>query len=332
MRPLESAIWNLQSNFTTVQSEARVMSRIRFLSVFICVHLRTTLSDLIELEIMSGFRGFIAFLVLFPLWILVSGGQAWADEPDPGRDDQLGLADLAGYRAALSGKAIADDARHADPPARVGFRDLWERPDAYRGRRVTVRGRVARIFRQGPVGSFPPLLQVWIFSPVGDPFCLVFPRPTAGTGGGQETVTASPTQTDHRPGRTVRFTGTFLKMVRYAAGDGERLAPLIVGDRPPGPAPAEADGLGDRSSKAGGVPRAIGGANPAGAGLDRWGWSPASWGLGLMLAVIAAGILARQHLREAPLRSRSAMRDRLLDPATADPPLLFVDHTDDSLV
>ena len=31
----------------------------------------------------------------------------------------------------------------------------------------------------------------------------------------------------------VRFTGTFLKMVRYAGGDGARLAPLIVGDRLP---------------------------------------------------------------------------------------------------
>ena len=35
------------------------------------------------------------------------------------------------------------------------------------------------------------------------------------------------------PGRMVRFTGTFLKMVRYAGGDGARLAPLIVGDQPP---------------------------------------------------------------------------------------------------
>ena len=34
-------------------------------------------------------------------------------------------------------------------------------------------------------------------------------------------------------GRTVRFTGTFLKMVSYAGGDGARLAPLVVGDRLP---------------------------------------------------------------------------------------------------
>ena len=105
---------------------------------------------------MNGFRRLILFRVLVFLWLSASGGLAWADESETRQDDQLSLADLVGYCAALSGKATADDARPSDPPARVGFRDLWERPDAYRGRRVTVRGRVARIFRQGPVGSFPP--------------------------------------------------------------------------------------------------------------------------------------------------------------------------------
>ena len=38
---------------------------------------------------------------------------------------------------------------------RSKFKDLWNRPDVFRGRRVTVQGRVVRIFRQGPVGSFP---------------------------------------------------------------------------------------------------------------------------------------------------------------------------------
>ena len=33
----------------------------------------------------------------------------------------------------------------------------------------------------------------------------------------------------------VRFTGTFLKMVRYAGSDGPRLAPLIVGGQQPAP-------------------------------------------------------------------------------------------------
>ena len=57
------------------------------------------------------------------------------------------------------------------------------------------------------------------------------------------------TTEDHRPavrlpsiaalGRSVRFTGTFLKMVRYEAGDGGRLAPLVVGDQLPVPVSGE---------------------------------------------------------------------------------------------
>ncbi len=86
-----------------------------------------------------------------------------------GQEDRLGLADLAGYRAALSGKATADDAGAADPPAQVRFRDLWERPDAFRGRHVIVEGRVVRIFRQEAVGSFPALAEVWITRDVRRP-------------------------------------------------------------------------------------------------------------------------------------------------------------------
>ena len=235
----------------------------------------------------------------------------------------MSLADLVGYRAALSGKATADDARPSDPPARVGFRDLWERSDAYRGRRVTVRGRVARTFRQGPVGSFPPLLQVWTFSTAGDPFCLVFPPATPSMKPEGRGQTAPAEGRIPGPGRTVRFTGTFLKMVRYAAGDGDRLAPLIVGDRPPGPAPAEAGRW---------RPFREGWASIPAARVSIVGAGRRQAGMGLTLAVIAAGILARQHLREDPLRSRLAMRDRLPDPTSDDPPLQFIDHKDDALV
>ena len=222
---------------------------------------------------------------------------------NPGQDDQLSLADLVGYRAALSGKATADDARPADPPARVGFRDLWERPDAYRGRRVTVRGRVARIFRQGPVGSFPPCSRSGSSRPAGDPFCLVFPqdrrtRPKRPRSIGPD-VRPKPSAVPG-PGRTVRFTGTFLKMVRYAAGDGERLAPLIVGDRPPGPAPAEADRPGDRSSKAG---KASG---------HRWRESRrcGSRSLGLVAGKLGAGPDARGRRGRHPRPSAPASKPR----------------------
>ena len=183
---------------------------------------------------------------------LASASSSAAQEVDPDTepDDRIGLADLAAYRAALSGRATADDARPSDPTARVGFRDLWERTEAYRGRRVTIGGRLERTFRQGAIGSFPPLVESWIFSPTGDPFCVVYPRPEATGGGGtagESPVGSADDRTRDpkaetpgvpRPGRMVRFTGTFLKTVRYPARDGDRLAPLVVGDRPPEPQPA----------------------------------------------------------------------------------------------
>ncbi len=202
--------------------------------------------------------------------LLVRDCCLWARADDSDLTHQISLADLADYRVALSGKATADDAKANDPPSRVLFKDLWLHEDRFRGRRVTVQGRVSRIFRQGPVGSFPPLAEVWITSRAGDPICVVFSQPRAGEGDDQKrdhapgksgAATASATETD--PGRDVpaaptsvsisketrdpgqdtratpipelgsivHFTGTFLKLVRYASSDGARLAPLVVGDR-----------------------------------------------------------------------------------------------------
>jgi hypothetical protein len=227
------------------------------------------------------------------------------DDPGPDPDDRIGLADLAAYRSALSGRPTADEARPSDPPVRVGFRDLWDRPESYRGRRVTVAGRLERTFRQGAVGDFPPLDESWIFSGAGDPICIVYPHP--------ESPAATP-----RAGRPVRFTGTFLKTVRYAAGDGDRLAPLIVGDRTPGP------GEDPTAKGAGDILRAVGG------GGRRAGHGAAgSWMLGLGLAVAAALVIAGQHARGALLRHRSARRGRARDPEGPDSPPQFVDSPED---
>ncbi len=271
------------------------------------------------------------------LWLMASGGLAGADEPDPGQDDQLSLADLVGYRAALSGKATADDARPSDPPARVGFRDLWERPDAYRGRRVTVRGRVAADLPSGAGGQLPPA------------------APGLDLLDGRRSVL---------PGLPNRRPASIRRPECSDEDDAGRMPVARGDDTRPGPhGPIHRHVLEDGPLRGGGrgssgpVDR---GRPPAGTGTRRGGWQsrprrPVSsprqrWrasrrrgsrslglvagklGMGLTLAIIAAGILARQHLREAPLRSRSAMRDRLRDPTAADPPLQFIDHTDDSLV
>jgi hypothetical protein len=133
-------------------------------------------------------------------------------------ESALSLTDLSPYRAALeagSGPSVAGEP--------VTFRDLWERPEAYEGRRVRVEGRVVRRFRQPAVGRFPPLTELWIVADTRDPFCLVFPTAEAPESLGEALSS----------GERVRFEGTYLKTIRYAGADEPRLAPLIVGPQPP---------------------------------------------------------------------------------------------------
>ncbi|MFI5461505.1 MAG: hypothetical protein ACHRXM_39435 [Isosphaerales bacterium] len=275
--------------------------------------------------------------------ILGLGSYSWSVGDDLETQQQLTLVDLAGYRAALSGKATAEDPRAGDPPARVVFKDVWNRPDLFRGRRVTVQGRIVRVFRQGPVGSFPPLAEVWIASPSGDPFCLVFPQPGPIDGNEQKRGTTVEAMGDHEQdtvaedekdvcatpipelGRTIRFTGTFLKMVRYAAGDGARLAPLVVGDLLPVLIPAKAAGSRSSAESVAAVFRAINGGSHAGASIE---WR--TWAVGLTLAALVAGALAWRQIR-APSR-RSAVRHagrRTTSRLVLDPPLEFIEPRDD---
>ena len=266
-------------------------------------------------------RAFSSSTAYLVATVLVFGCSIVCFADDSESQHQLNLADLAAYRAALSGKATGENAKTSDPPVRVGFRDLWNRPNTFRGRRVTIEGRVERIFRQGPIGSFPALAEVWIVSPAGDPFCLVVPN-ESGTGilpvadhGLEDRVTATQSL---EPGQTVQFTGTFLKMVRYAGGDGPRLAPLIVGDQPPVPA--------HETKKASDVRthvRSDEGPNPE-ASL------PASWLLGLTMTMLIAGVLVWQYSR-AQLRRPSphSSRRRTILPLDADPTLEFIENRDD---
>ncbi len=170
-------------------------------------------------------------------------------------DSPLTLADLEAYRVALLSKP------DSSAPT-VGFRDLWDRPDAYAGRAVSVEGRLARTFRQPKYGEFPPLVEAWVVSPAGDPFCLIFPQ----AGGG-------PTP---EIGASVRFSGTFLKRIEYRGGDVARLAPLIVGPVAPS----------DRNSTP---------------GIEREGWSSTDWMMGVGASLVVALILAGRHFaRPAP--------------------------------
>ncbi len=247
--------------------------------------------------------------------------RASSGDDDQETSHQISLADLAGYRTALSGKPTADGAKATDPAARVTFKDLWNRADDFRGRRVTVQGRVVRTFRQGPLGSFPALVEAWITSPAGDPFCVVFPQPglidekQAGSGEAIVAPTEKPaggSRADLIPGsgRTVRFTGTFLKVVRYVGADGARLAPLIVGDGQPIPIMAEPI----QSQEEGALRRSTRGGDT----LIKLTY----WALGLAVAGLVAVGLARRHLRGPVVSSRRRIKSADLSP---DPPLEFIE-------
>ena len=98
----------------------------------------------------------VCFLLVIALVTMPLGRcRASSGDDDQETSHQISLADLAGYRMALSGKPTADGAKATDPAAQVTFKDLWNRADDFRGRRVVVQGRVVRTFRQGPLGSFP---------------------------------------------------------------------------------------------------------------------------------------------------------------------------------
>jgi hypothetical protein len=71
------------------------------------------------------------------------------------------------------------------------------------------------------VGRFPALTELWILDRSGNPFCVVFPTATARS---VEVAT---------PGSDLQCAGTYLRNIRYRAGDDDRLAPLIVGAESP---------------------------------------------------------------------------------------------------
>ncbi|RUL87540.1 hypothetical protein [Tautonia sociabilis] len=144
-------------------------------------------------------------------WLLVLAGWSAATTQD---DAPLTVADLDSYRTAL--RPFEPD---APPPVDVSFGELWERPEEFEGRRVAITGKAARRFHQPAIGEYPPLVELWLFSPTGNPTCVVYPEPEGG---------------DPTPlGGTVRFVGWYQKRLRYRASDEDRLAPLLVGPTAP---------------------------------------------------------------------------------------------------
>ena len=173
-------------------------------------------------------------------------------------EDGLSLIDLPAYKAALDGR---DESKSVP----VTFRELWERPKDYRGRRVRVEGRIVRHFQAPASGELPPRVELWLATANNDVMCVVFPEP-----GRSEQFPEN---------LSVAMEGTSLGLVRYSGGEVARYAPLIVGCRVP-----------SRITNDSTAPRAM-------------GWQRTDWFLAALALVIAAMLLARAHLRR-PARPR----------------------------
>lgn len=191
-----------------------------------------------------------------PFLLALTAALAATPPAHPSADDSpLALSDLAGYRKALI------EAGPATPPLAVSYRALWDHPERYEGKRVRVEGRIVRRFRQGALGTFPPLVEAWAVTPAGEPYCWVFPEPKG----------AIPSAS-----KPSRFVGTFLKRIRYEGADVPRLAPLIVGPAPPvDVAPSQA---------------------PSEPPRQAFSW--VDWSLGAGAALVVAAVLAWQHARK----------------------------------
>lgn len=169
--------------------------------------------------------------------------------------DGIGLPvdEIPAYREALRDRDPGDGVP-------VPFLELWNGANRYRGQRVAFTGRIARRFRAEPSGDLPARVELWL-EQGGNLVCAVVPETP---------------ETLQRTGRvTVR--GTSLGIIRYAAGDAVRLAPLIVGSRPPEPS--------DRP--------------PAASGAT---WDSASWGLAIAAILLVTFVLAIRHARRPPPR------------------------------
>ena len=178
----------------------------------------------------------------------------------------------------------------------MSFRELWDHPDVWKGHRVQVRGKLVRVFRQDAVGGFPPLVEAWLSTSWGDLLCTVFP-----TGSVPEL------------GREAAFTGTYLRTIRYAGTDQPRLAPCVVGDRPP-------ELLTPASTPPTGVDPSAAAAPDEGWNRPVTSWSREGYVLVMGLALAGALLLA-WHNRRLAIEKRKTKNEI----PQSEPPLVFLE-------
>ena len=102
----------------------------------------------------------------------------------------------------------------------VGFRELWDHPDDYRGALLELRGFCRRVdSSESKLGAAGKLHEVWITLPEGEltPFACIAEKLPEGF---PNNVASS---------EPVVFLSYFLKVMAYNSGAGRRGAPLLIG-------------------------------------------------------------------------------------------------------
>ena len=133
----------------------------------------------------------------------------------------IAFRDMAAYAALLKRVREAKPADLVERARRdVGFRELWDHPEDYRGVLLELRGFCRHIDSSGSkLGTGGRLHEVWITLPEGEltPFACIAEQLPEGFA-----INA----TNSEP---VVFLGFFLKVMAYDSGAGRRGAPLLIG-------------------------------------------------------------------------------------------------------
>jgi hypothetical protein len=159
-------------------------------------------------------------------------------------------ADENGYEARAYNYVLVE-ARKFSPEAfarsarrDVTFAHLFEQPSDFRGQVIHVEGRLKRLRkfdapRAAAAEGVPTIYEGWVFEEIyfSNPFCVIVTELPEGIRVGE------------RLEQRVAFDGYFFKNYKYQAGDGKRLAPLLIGRtlllREPAAAPESAWSFGN---------------------------------------------------------------------------------------
>jgi len=146
---------------------------------------------------------------------------------DEKRPDQIAIYNVWSEAVVNAFRTPADAfAKSAEENAHVTFAHLWSSPDQYRGKVVSIKGRLVRVRKYEATLAAQKVgvkyvYDGWIQGPTRGsyPFWVVFTNLPEGLKEAEEM------------NREVTFSGYFLKKMKYVAGDGSKFlqTPFLVG-------------------------------------------------------------------------------------------------------